>query len=384
MVEFKNYKLEDIFTWQPQKEIDPLKIYDLTVPSDIRYPFYGQATLNNGIISYLPLTRNVLNNVEGKPTILIHSNNQNIVYLETPFYLKDGHGATSVLQSDVLNERIALYLITCIKKIITKKFSYDEKATKIALKNTVISLPVTEKGEIDYAYMESYICELEEERIRELEEERTHKLTSYLEASVVTSYYLTDDELKAMELYNSKELLYEDFKIGELFDIHPTKSYGLTNRILFKTPGKTPVVVNSSIGNGIGGYVNLEPTEKGNMITYTDTTTSEGIFYQPYDFIGYSHIQGLYPLNGVEWSENALLYFLSIFKKQAAGKFDYAAKFNRKVAAEMFVQLPINSQGDIDFEFMENFIRAQKKLSVKDVVDWEDVIISKTKEAVRL
>ena len=153
MVKFKSFKLEDILIWQPQKEIDPLKISDLTIQGGALYPFYGQATLNNGIISYLSLTKNVLNNAEGKPTILIHSNNQNVVYLETPFYLKDGHGATSVLQSDVLNEKIALYLMTSIKKVITKKFSYNEKATKIALKNTFIQLPVTEEDEIDYDYM---------------------------------------------------------------------------------------------------------------------------------------------------------------------------------------------------------------------------------------
>ena len=374
MVKFKSFKLEDILIWQPQKEIDPLKISDLTIQGGALYPFYGQATLNNGIISYLSLTKNVLNNAEGKPTILIHSNNQNVVYLETPFYLKDGHGATSVLQSDVLNEKIALYLMTSIKKVITKKFSYNEKATKIALKNTFIQLPVTEEDEIDYDYMERYISELEEERISELD--------SYLKVSGFDNYQLTDDESKAVEAYRSHKVVYDDFKIGKLFDIHPTKSYGVTNRTLFKTKGKTPVIVNSSIGNGIGGYVGLEPTEKGNMITYTDTTTSEGIFYQPNDFIGYSHIQGLYPLNDVKWSENALLYFLTVFKKQAAGRFDYATKFNRKVAAEMTIKLPISSQGDIDFNFMENFVRAQKKLSIKDVVDWKNIIITKTQEIV--
>lgn len=77
---------------------------------------FKEFNLNNGIISYLSLADKVLNNPNGKPTILIHSNNQNIVYLETPFYLKDGHGATSVLQSEFLNEKIALYLMTSIKK----------------------------------------------------------------------------------------------------------------------------------------------------------------------------------------------------------------------------------------------------------------------------
>ncbi len=131
----KQFKISEVLQWQPQKEIGPLKINDLTVEGDYSYPFYGQATTNNGIISFQTLTPKVLNNKDGKPTILIHSNNQNIVYLETPFYLKDGHGATSVLQSEKLNEKNALYIITCIKKVITKKFAYNEKATKVALRS---------------------------------------------------------------------------------------------------------------------------------------------------------------------------------------------------------------------------------------------------------
>lgn len=374
MVRFKEFKIEEVLTWQSQKEIDPLKIPDLTIESDTVYPFYGQATINNGIISYLSLEESVLNNVDGKPTILIHSNNQNIVYLETPFYLKDGHGATSVLQSDFLNEKIALYLMTSIKKVITKKFSYNEKATKIALKNTYIQLPINEKDEVDYKYMECYISKLEAERISELD--------LYLRVSHLEDYHLTDKEKEILFVYRSGNVVYEDFKIGDLFDIHPTKSYGYTNRLLFKTVGQTPVVVNSSINNGIGGYVSLEPTEMGNMITFTDTTTSEGIFYQPNDFIGYSHIQGLYPLNNVKWSENSLLYFLSLFKKKAAGRFDYATKFTRKVAAEMLVKLPVNEKKEIDFDFMDAFMQIQKKMSIRDVVDWKDKNISTTKDCI--
>ena len=153
----EKFKLSEVFNWQSQKEIDPLKINLLTVEGCYKYPFYGQSTVNNGIISFLTLKPDVLNNKAGNPTILIHSNNQNIVYLETPFYLKDGHGATSVLQSDMLNEKNALYMIACIKKVITKKFAYNDKATKIALKNTYIELPVKNDGTIDYEYMESYV-----------------------------------------------------------------------------------------------------------------------------------------------------------------------------------------------------------------------------------
>ena len=154
---WEKFCLSDIFKWQKQKEINPLHLDNLKISNKKLYPFYGQATLNNGIITYCELWNDVLNNANGKPTILIHSNNQNTVYLETPFYLKDGHGATSVLQADFLNKLNALYIITTIKKVISKRFSYNAKATKIGLKNTVIQLPVTSEGVLDFSYMESYI-----------------------------------------------------------------------------------------------------------------------------------------------------------------------------------------------------------------------------------
>ena len=58
MVNFKEYRIEDVLTWQPQKEIDPLKIPDLTVKSNIVYPFYGQATLTTELF-HIFLLQNV-------------------------------------------------------------------------------------------------------------------------------------------------------------------------------------------------------------------------------------------------------------------------------------------------------------------------------------
>lgn len=159
---------------------------------------------------------------------------------------------------------------------------------------------------------------------------------------------------------------YKTFKIGDLFDIRPTKAYKLTNDGLFSNKGEVPVVSNSSVNNGIGGYVGLNPTEKGNMITYSDTTTSDAIFYQPFDFVGYPHVQGLYPKqNG--WSEKSLLYFISAFKKAAGGKFDYANKFNRTIAAQLEVVLPANKAGSPDLDFMCSRIRELEEERIREL-----------------
>ncbi len=155
---WKEFTIEDVLTWQTQiSELNPLHLNSLSLSTEEVYPFYGQATQNNGIIKYLHLQDDVLNNKTSSPTILIHSNNQNIVYLDSPFYLKDGHGATSVLQAKELNKMNSLFIMSAIKKVIKKKYSYNSKATKVALKNTSIFLPVNSCLEPDYELMEKLV-----------------------------------------------------------------------------------------------------------------------------------------------------------------------------------------------------------------------------------
>lgn len=367
---YKEFRLEEVLNWQPQIEIDPLKIKELSIDDEPKYPFYGQATVDNGIIGHFHLHPSVLNNKEALPTILIHSNNQNIVYLETPFYLKDGHGATSVLQSDFLNIKSALYIMTSIRKAIETRFTYNAKATKIALKNTKIVLPISKDGKIDYEYMESYVSSLERDGLEEF--------NGYLKANDLDVSNLTVTEQSALDDFSANLIPTKMFKVGSLFNISPTQNYGLTNKNLFRIKGNTPVVVNSSQENGIGGYVDLQPLEKGNMITYSDTTTSEGIFYQPYDFIGYSHIQGLYPFANGKWTKESYLYFKTAFATAVKGKYSYGDKFNRTKAAEEKVCLPITDNGEIDYNFMETYTRAIEKLVLKDVIEWKNHMKNKT------
>ena len=141
---------------------------------------------------------------------------------------------------------------------------------------------------------------------------------------------------------------FKQFRVGDLFDIHPTKTYKGNNSDLFDNNGKNPVLGNTSMNNGIGGYSSKPCTENGGIITFSDTTTADAIFYQPNPFIGYSHVQGMYPYS-TKWSEKSLLYFLTVFKKIAVESgFDYANKFNRKIASDFTVALPVKCSSVID------------------------------------
>jgi len=132
------------------------------------------------------------------------------------------------------------------------------------------------------------------------------------------------------------------FKLSDLFDIRPTKAYNKVNRELFNESGINPVIVNSSYNNGIGRYTTLPNTEEGNIITFSDTTTSRAIFYQESAFVGYPHVQGVYPkIHKEYWTKEVWLFFLTAFRSAAISQgFDYVNKFTRELALNLEVYLP--------------------------------------------
>lgn len=123
----------------------------------------------------------------------------------------------------------------------------------------------------------------------------------------------------------------------------------------------TPVVTNSSKNNGIAKYVFAEPTEIGGIITYSDTTNTDTIFYQPKPFIGFSHVKKLTPLLFGKWTENCCLFFISNLRHEIDGMFDWDHKLN--TMPDVKVLMPYVN-GEIAFDFMEAYIEEVKHIQL--------------------
>lgn len=369
-VEWGEFKIEDVLQWQTQKEIDPLKLKELTDKTQMVYPFYGQATVNNGIISYNQLTKKVLNNEKGKSTILIHSNNQNIVYVETPFYLKDGHGATSVLQSEKLNKINQLFIIASIDKVIKSKYSYNNKATKIELKNTIINLPI-KNGAIDFDFMENFVADLEKAHIDKLDIERITTLNAYLKVTDLKSYILTDEEQKAVELFNSGKLKWANYNVESLFG-KSTRGKRLKSRD--RIIGKLPFVTAGEINEGISAYV-------GNDIdVFSKNTSTIDMFgsakYRNYDYGGDDHVAVVHTEKLPKYS--SIFITTALNKASCTGQFDYSRNFYAKDADNLSISLPTKNDKP-DFDFMATYIEAIQKHIIQELNNMKNDIINVTK-----
>lgn len=390
---WRDFKVEELFG---KCKLGKYHNPDNLVKDKNGYPYICASNSNNGINKDMPR----VNGTNLSPTVgnIIAWGKQCPMFTYHSEPCVTGQGMYYIELPDNITENIALFICSALTAACKGKYNYGNCLIGSRMDETIIKLPIKETEEIDFEYMEEHIAELEEERIAELE--------GYLVATGLNDYELTDEDRQVLSLSGfghyeerdsedavkiRKEM--REFRCGDLFDIHPTKAYKMSNDELYQTSGNSPVLSNSSVNNGIGGYCGLYTTEDGRIITFSDTTTgTDTMFYQPNPFIGYAHVQGMYPFDD-NWKEFQQRYFICAMKQACGTGWDYSNKFKRKIVAEMTPLLPIQTDASnnpiIDTErkyhpdgyipdwcFMEKYIKAIEKIVIADVVKYKDEVIA--------
>lgn len=70
---------------------------------------------------------------------------------------------------------------------------------------------------------------------------------------------------------------------------------------------------------------------------------------------------------------------MSYIRKSITERFDYNSKATNRVLKNAEVEIQFYNK-DVDYDFMEKFIKVIEKLVIKDVVIWEDKKIEATKK----
>lgn len=374
--------------------------------------FVSRTSNNNGISDFVDEICNIEPYPKGAITLAFGGSIGSTFLQEEPFYT--GQNVGVIIFEDTVDYNAKLYIITAIEKACKERFiAFSDEINKHFKTDLSISLPIKSNNNIptidptckyhengyipDFDYMRDKIIKLKQDRLLELEEDKKTELKKYLMVTDLNGYELTNNEKYILNCLSNNKKQTKEFRCGTLFDIHPTKSYKLSNNDLYKVKGTTPVLSNSSANNGIGGYCGLEATEKGNVITFSDTTTgADTMFYQSKEFIGYSHVQGMYPYDKENWNEYTLRYFICAMKKASGTSWNYSNKFNRKLVAEISPLLPIqvdnNNQPILDkdckyhkdgyipdWDFMESFMKVIEKIVIADIIRCKDKHIEKLK-----
>ena len=329
-----------------------------------KYPTFSSDSTNNGIVGYSNLSPSFLCDKDCPIFVIFGDHTRTFNIAQTSFNVMDN---VKVLKPNKKYKLSELLFITSSWKKGIKNLGYA-RHWKIA-KEAKILLP-TKNNQIDFDFIESFIAELEAERIAEL--------SAYLKVSGLDNYELSVEELKALRDYDSME--WREYKLGELFEVKTYKKRFDANKVTLVSKGGSPYVVRKSTENGIKGFISEDDSylNEGNTISFgQDTATS---FYQEQPYFTGDKIKILKAkFNGFN-KDNAQFFVSAItrsFSKFSWGSSSYSVDIisNQKLA------LPVLNN-EIAIKYIEVISKAISKLTIKDVVQYTNERIETTKEVV--
>lgn len=153
-----------------------------------------------------------------------------------------------------------------------------------------------------------------------------------------------------------------EFKVSDIFDITQGKKW-ITKSEIEDNPGNVPLVSCAGSNNGIMGFVNPNGISKctvvKNVLTIAVSGTAGATFYQGTNTVVNN---GVLILTGKKFSDKQTYLFMCTVIGKACSKFNYGMKASKERVSPLVIQLPINSQGQPDYDFMEQYIRERARL----------------------
>jgi len=270
----------------------------------------------------------------------------------------------AVVHTQKLPKPVAIFITSAIhKKSYTGEFHYGRNFYAKDADTLNISLP-TNNGKIDFKFMESFIAELEAERIAELE--------AYLLATGLKDYTLTDEEKQVLEDFEN--IKWGTFNLEKLFG---KSTRGKRLKSADRISGNLPFVTAGETDEGISAFI-------GNDVNiFSKNTTTIDMFgsakYRNYRYGGDDHIAVVHTEKLPKLA--SIFVTTAIHKSSYNGQFNYGRNFYAKDADELNISLPVKNNQP-NYAIMETFISAIQKLVIKEVVLYADRKIAATKTVV--
>lgn len=245
-----------------------------------------------------------------------------------PLYLKNAE----------LNEYLAQFLVTVIvqQKVC---FTYVRKWRPMRMKKSRIMLPVDSYGNPDYAFMESYVRELE-----------TQKRVEYTEYCIQCLSELG----KFIEIEKLEEKEWKEFFVTDIF-APPKRGKRITAANYIE--GCMPVVSSAGGNNGVIDFAGN--TEKVRIYEDCLSVANGGVsagfaFYHPYEFIATDHVTHF---KGNKLNCFHYLFLGTVIRKQMHEKYDFSREMTDPRLKREKVIVPVTQSGCPDYDYMEQYVK---------------------------
>lgn len=369
-VKWGEYKLGDLFEIE-----NTLSFNTDRLVFGSEYDYVTRTSLNQGILR----TTGFINeeNINPAGTWSLGLLQMDFFYRRKPWYA--GQFVRKIIPKIRINETAVLFFSTILNKLKPRLLSVLVRDVDMIFRTTKVQLP-TKNNEIDFDFISSFIAELEAERIKELE--------AYLKITGFDNYELTKEEQDSLDLIDSKDVLWREYKMDELFEKIPIIKLPYKAKELPKEATDDfvlPCLTSSFKNQGLNYYAPKDAaTILKDVISIPSNSDVYRAYFQSNEFTVLSDAYAIrWKDKSMHISQNQYLFMVMCINKFTdLPIYSYKNKLGGwNVVKEKNVLLPIKDN-KIDFDFMETFINAIKKLTLKNVAEYADKRIVTTKEVI--
>lgn len=325
--------------------------------------FVGRTFSNNGVQGKID-RRNFEPNEPYTITATVIGNYKYVKYQEEEYYCSQNiNKLTPKSIIEVWNKRIAYYFVTLIQKFVSLYDGQQGGYKLDDIKNYEIELPIKNE-KIDFDFMESFVAELEAQRVAELE--------AYLNITGLKNYKLTEMEKNALIVFDNDSIEWQEFNLKKLFG---KSSRGKRLKSFDRIFGTLPFVTAGEVNEGISAFIgNKVEVFNANTVTIDMFGSAK---YRNYEYGADDHISVVHTEN---LDKCATIFITSaIHKASHNGQFNYGKNFYAKDADELYIKLPtINNKPN--YNYMSNLISAIQKIVIGNVIEYTNLKVKTTKK----
>lgn len=301
-----------------------------------KIPLVSSGKENNGIIAF----------VEDEKARLWEKNTLTmdmfgkVFYQESPYFAVS-HGRVNILLPKISMTKWCLQFIGCaIEKVASQKYAFNEMCTGTKVLKNNIKLPSTPDGAPDWAYMESYMANLETKVADSL---------TMLQAA-------KDAEKKKVDTREWRE-----FRVGELFDAALSKD-DIQPKVIVE--GNTPLVSSGKENNGMIALIDNKNARLWEANTLTVDMFGK-VFYQeqPYYAVSHGRVNILMPR--MPMTKHCMQFIGCAIERVTSDKYAFSEMCTGTKLLKDVILLPKDKTGQPDWAYMEEYMRKVEEKAKK-------------------
>ena len=353
-VKWGEYELGKLFDIENTLSFNADKLIEGT-----EYDYVTRTSINQGILQTTGYVNSENINPAGTWSLGLLS--MDFFYRNKPWYA--GQFVRKITPKIDIPLKAILFFSTILNNQKTALLSVLVRNVDSTFKKLKVKLPITTTREIDFDFMESFISDLEAERLS--------TLSDFLQARGLDHCELTAEEINAIDKLRTVQ--WHEYKLGDLFAKIETKKLPYQAKELPDVPTDKyvlPCLTSSFQNQGLNYYAPKDgATVLKNVVSIPSNSDVYRAYFQSREFTVLSDAYAIkWKYGNRELTPNQYLFVVMCINKITdLSIYSHKNKLGgwNKVK-DKWINLP-QKNGEIDFEYMETLISAMQKLVIKDV-----------------